>query len=345
MGVIGYKAFNADLTCRGFQYRVGEVFEEDCEPVLCRQGFHFCKTIADVYKFYPTSDNTRICKVEAIGDIDDDGGVKLCTNKIKILEEITDVAVKKCNSNASSSGFFNTGDCNTGNRNTGNRNTGDWNTGDCNTGDCNTGNRNTGDCNTGDCNTGNRNTGDCNTGDWNTGNRNTGDCNTGNRNTGDCNTGDCNTGDWNTGNRNTGDWNTGDCNTGNRNTGDCNTGDWNSTDHSTGVFNTKEATILMFNKPSDWTFNDWSNSGSRWYLLDMPTEYTDTEFVADYEMTDEEKKAHPEYVTIGGYLKTVHREADVQTWWNTLATYKKDAIKSLPNFDAEIFKEITGITV
>ena len=245
MGVIGYKAFNADLTCRGFQYRVGEVFEEDCEPVLCRQGFHFCKTIADVYKFYPTSDNTRICKVEAIGDIDDDGGVKLCTNKIKILEEITDVAVKKCNSNASSSGFFNTGDCNTGNRNT----------------------------------------------------------------------------------------------------GDCNTGDWNSTDHSTGVFNTKEATILMFNKPSDWTFNDWSNSGSRWYLLDMPTEYTDTEFVADYEMTDEEKKAHPEYVTIGGYLKTVHREADVQTWWNTLATYKKDAIKSLPNFDAEIFKEITGITV
>ena len=265
MGVIGYKAFNADLTCRGFQYRVGEVFEEDCEPALCRRGFHFCKTIADVYKFYPTSDNTRICKVEAIGDIDDDGDIKLCTNKIKILEEITDVVVKKCNSNASSSGFFNTGSRNAGSRNTG---------------------------------------------DWNTGSRNTGDCNTGSRNT-----------------------------------GNCNTGDWNSADRSTGVFNTQESTILMFNKPSDWTFDDWRDSDARWYLLDIPTEYTDTEFISDYEMTDEEKKAHPEYTTIGGYLKKVHHEADVQRWWDTLTDYKKKTIKGLPNFDAEIFKEITGITV
>ena len=101
----------------------------------------------------------------------------------------------------------------------------------------------------------------------------------------------------------------------------------------------------MFNKPSDWTYSDWRNSDARRYLSDIPTEYTDTEFVADYEMTDEEMKAHPEYATIGGYLKTVHHEADVQTWWNTLEGYKKDTIKALPNFDAEIFKEITGITV
>ena len=284
MGVIGYKAFNADLTCRGFQYEIGKTYKMDGKPSLCDRGFHFCKTIADTYNFYPMSDNTRICKVEALGDIDE-GDVKLCTNEIKILEEVTDAVVKKCNSNASSSGFLNTGDYNTGNRNTG-------------------------DCNTGDCNTG----------DWNTGNRNTGDYNTGNRNTGDYNTGDYNT-------------------------GDCNTGDWNSADRSTGVFNTKDATILMFNKPSGWTYSDWRQSDARWYLLDMPTEYTDIEFVSDYEMTDEEKKAHPEYVTIGGYLKKVHHEADVQTWWDTLETYKKDIIKALPNFDAEIFKGITGITV
>ena len=289
MGVIGYKAFNADLTCRGFQYEIGETYKMDGEPSLCDRGFHFCRTIADTYNFYPMSDDIRICKVEALGDIDE-GDVKLCTNEIKILEEVTDVVVKKCNSNASSSGFLNTGDWNTG----------DWNTGNLNTG--------------------NRNTGDWNTGDWNTGNLNTG-------------------------NRNTGDWNTGDWNTGNRNTGNLNTGDWNSTDRSTGVFNTKEATILMFNKPSDWTYSDWRNSDARRYLSDIPTEYTDTEFVADYEMTDEEMKAHPEYATIGGYLKTVHHEADVQTWWNTLEGYKKDTIKALPNFDAEIFKEITGITV
>ena len=309
MGIIGYKAFDKNLQCRGFQYEVGKTFEIDCEPVLCRQGFHFCKTIADTYNYYPMRDDTRICKVEALGDVDE-GDVKLCTNKIKILEEVTDVVAKKCNSNASSSGF-----CNTGNRNTG---------------DCNTGNRNTGDWNTGDWNTGNRNTGNWNTGDWNTGNRNTGDWNTGNRNTG---------------NRNTGNWNTGNRNTGNRNTGNWNTGDWNSANHSTGVFNTQEATILMFNKPSDWTYSDWVRSDARWYLLDMPTEYTCTKFISDYEMTDEEKADHPEYVTIGGYLKIVHHKADVQTWWDALANYKKDAIKALPNFDAEIFKEITGITV
>ena len=32
-------------------------------------------------------------------------------------------------------------------------------------------------------------------------------------------------------------------------------------------------------------------------------------------------------------------------WWYNLSDYEKNVIKSLPNFDAEIFKEITGIDV
>ena len=207
-------------------------------------------------------------------------------------------------------------------------NTGKGCTGRCNTGDCNTGNRNTGDCNTGDWNTGNRNTGDWNTGDWNTGNRNTGDWNTGNRNTGDWNTGDCNTG-----NRNTGDWNTG-----NRNTGD-----WNTTSFSGGCFNTEQPKIYMFNKPSDWTLQSWFDSRAR-YLLNQ-IDNCPLEYVWFDTMSDEEKAAHPEAKTTGGYLKERTTADNARKWWAGLDAADRDVIFNLPNFDAEIFKEITGVDV
>ena len=195
-------------------------------------------------------------------------------------------------------------------------NTGNWNTGNRNTGDCNTGNRNTGDCNTGDCNTGN-----CNTGDWNTGNRNTG-----NRNTGDCNTGNCNTGNWNTGNRNT---------------GDCNTGDWNSASFSNGVFCTKEPEILIFDKPSGMTFRQWRDS-TACHLLNQ-IQFMPNVWVWDDDMTDEEKEAHPEYKTTGGFLKVLDTSDCCVRWWENLDEYQRRIIRSIPNFDAAIFKQITGI--
>ena len=162
------------------------------------------------------------------------------------------------------------------------------------------------------------------------------------------NTGNWNTGDWNTGNRNTGNWNTGNCNTGNRNTGDCNTGDcntgdWNKTSFSNGCFNTVSPKIYMFNKPTDWTFEQWFNCRAR-YLLnqieDCPLEYVwfDT-------MTDEEKAAHPEAKTTGGYLKERTTADNARKWWAGLSADDRNIIFSLPNFDAAIFKEITGIDV
>ena len=196
----------------------------------------------------------------------------------------------------------------------------------------------TGRCNTGDCNTGNRNTGDCNTGDCNTGDCNTGDCNTGNRNTGDCNTGNRNTGNRNTGNRNTGNRNTGDCNTGNRNTGD-----WNTTSFSGGCFNTEQPKIYMFNKPSDWTLQNWFDSRAR-YLLNQ-IDNCPLEYVWFDAMTDEEKAAHPEAKTTGGYLKKRTTADNARKWWAGLDAADRNVIFILPNFDAEIFKEITGVDV
>ena len=182
-------------------------------------------------------------------------------------------------------------------------------------------------------NTGKDCTGLCNTGNRNTGNRNTGNSNTGNRNTGNSNTGDRNTWDWNTGNRNTGNWNTGD-----RNTGDWNTGNWN-----TGCFNTKEQKIMLFNKPSDMTYNDWLRSDARYLLNQIPKDVV--EWVYEKDMTDEEKEAYPTYKTTGGYLKVLDESECGQLWWNSLSDDEKKIIEEIPNFDVEIFEQCTGIKV
>ena len=62
-------------------------------------------------------------------------------------------------------------------------------------------------------------------------------------------------------------------------------------------------------------------------------------------MTDEEKEQHPEYSVTGGCLKHTEKESERQVWWNNLSELNKNVIKQLPNFDKEIFKEITGIDV
>ena len=186
-------------------------------------------------------------------------------------------------------------------------------------------------------------TGRWNTGDWNTGNRNTGDCNTGNRNTGNRNTGNWNTGNRNTGNWNTGDWNTGDCNTGDWNTGNWNTGDWNKSSFNTGCFNTEEQKIMLFNKPSDMTYREWIDSDARYLLNQIPKDVV--EWVYEEDMTDEEKAAHPTYETTGGYLKVLDESECGQLWWGSLSDRRKEIIKAIPNFDAEIFFQCTGVRV
>ena len=166
--------------------------------------------------------------------------------------------------------------------------------------------------------------------------------------TGRCNTGDCNTGDCNTGNRNTGDCNTGNCNTGNRNTGDWNTGnrntgDWNKSSFNTGCFNTEEQKIMLFNKPSNMTYSEWLDSDARYLLNQIPKDVV--EWVYEEDMTDEEKAAHPTYETTGGYLKVLDESECGQLWWGSLSDRRKEIIKAIPNFDAEIFFQCTGIRV
>lgn len=181
----GYKAFGEDLTCRNFKYKVGKTYSIDEEPVLCEIGFHFCKKLADCYMYYPIHESTRICEVEATGDIVEDSSGKCVTNKITIVREITDPDTVKCNLGKDNTGYFNIGD-----RNPGNYNTGNENSGICNTGCWNDGSENAGDHNSGCDNTGNYNYGHWNSGHYNKGDHNTGLCNIGKNNVGDFNFGD-----------------------------------------------------------------------------------------------------------------------------------------------------------
>lgn len=61
--VKGYKVFNPDWTCRGFQYEVGKIFEEDVKPSCCDRGFHFCEKAADCFSYYSFNSENRVAKV------------------------------------------------------------------------------------------------------------------------------------------------------------------------------------------------------------------------------------------------------------------------------------------
>ena len=91
------------------------------------------------------------------------------------------------------------------------------------------------------------------------------------------------------------------------------------------------------------TYREWIDSDARCLLNQIPKDVV--EWVYEEYMTDEEKAANPTYETTGGYLKVLDESECGQIWWDSLTDDKKNIIKSIPNFDAEIFKQCTGIKV
>lgn len=178
--VRGFKAFRSDWTCdptgeKPFQYEVGKSFTMPETPQVCSTGFHFCRNILDCFYFFECKENkTKFAEVVAFGDIDrTSDGRKLCTNKIKIVREISwEEALELANHGAWNSGIGNTGTGNSGDFNFGCDNSGSYNVGSDNSGDFNNG-----DYNSGNQNNGNYNGGFNNTGSYNLGNYNSGDFN------------------------------------------------------------------------------------------------------------------------------------------------------------------------
>ena len=223
----GFKGFEKDLTCRGFQYEIGKTYEMEDNIEICSKGFHFCKKLWSVNDYYRFSnDSYRYCEIEALGKVIDEGN-KSVTNKIKIVREIPKEEFIES------------------------------------------------------ANIGSKNTGFCNTGDWNT-------------------------------------------------------GDWNKTNRSSGVFCNQEPKLIMFNKETDMSYEEWENTRA----YDVLRQIEKSKWVHFSEMTDEEKQEYPSAETCDGYLKEIPRKEAVKVWWNDLSDYDKQEIFNLPNFDLDVFNDI-----
>ena len=82
-----YKAFDKDLSCRGFKYEVGKEYEETGYIKACEKGFHACPYPLDVFGYYAPA-GSRFCEVEQSGKIDDSESDKVCSSKNRIGAEL-----------------------------------------------------------------------------------------------------------------------------------------------------------------------------------------------------------------------------------------------------------------
>lgn len=84
----GYKGFNKDMKCRGFQYESGKDYTYDGDIHCCKSGFHFCENPLEVFSYYPPA-TSRFCKVEGIGKVDNiDEDSKVSVSNLHIGLEI-----------------------------------------------------------------------------------------------------------------------------------------------------------------------------------------------------------------------------------------------------------------
>ena len=66
--VKGFKGTDKDMRCQDYQYELGKQFDldEDVEPVVCSKGFHFCKSLENVFRHYKIGNGHRFFEVEAL---------------------------------------------------------------------------------------------------------------------------------------------------------------------------------------------------------------------------------------------------------------------------------------
>lgn len=167
---------------------------------------------------------------------------------------------------------------------------------------------------------------------------NTGLFNSGCRNSGDCNSGNYNSGDFNSGDFNSGSFNSRDFNSGCRNSGNYNSGCFNSCDYSSGLFCTQDPKVKIFDIETDMTMKEVVQTD--WYRMLFKYSVDLTKWI---ENTDEEKQSDKDL--IGGYLKTHTYKEACKNWWDKYTDEERAVIMSMPNFDKDKFKQITGIEV
>lgn len=90
----GYKAYEKGLVCRGKQYKIGEVFEEN-RAEICDSGMHYCENPLDCLDHYPLIDNEgNFVEMTEVEDLDSENrktenNRKFCTKKLKIGAKVS----------------------------------------------------------------------------------------------------------------------------------------------------------------------------------------------------------------------------------------------------------------
>ena len=299
------KGFDEDLKCRGYQFEIGKTYE-----IKLPDGYELTKEDLCSDKVFHYCNSLR--KVHGYYSVEPEENNRFC--EIEVLgREVTDG--DKCGSNkikiireiAEKELDVLRGLIN--------GNTGFFNSGDHNSGNYNSGGRNSRDCNSGNYNSGNYNSGYYNSGNCNSGYRNSRDCNSGNRNSGYYNSGSCNSGDYNS-------------------------GYFNSCDYSSGLFCTQDPKVKIFDTETDMTMKEVMQTD--WYRMLFKYSINLTKWI---EYIDEEKQFDKDKDLIGGYLNTYTYKEACKNWWNKYTDKEKAVIMSMPNFDKDKFKQITGIEV
>ena len=104
-----YKGFNADMTCRGFQYKEGETYHEDIAD-LCYKGFHACEYPLDVLAYYPPNSSVyHEVELEEVSEQREDDS-KVCAKTIRVgarmniaslVKASVEYTMSKCNGSRS----------------------------------------------------------------------------------------------------------------------------------------------------------------------------------------------------------------------------------------------------
>jgi hypothetical protein len=85
------KGFDANLQCRGFQFKEGETYEHTGPIKACKSGFHACTLDAhpfEVFAYYPPA-GSRFHLVEQRGETNSDDSIKIASAKITIGYELS----------------------------------------------------------------------------------------------------------------------------------------------------------------------------------------------------------------------------------------------------------------
>ena len=85
--VKAYKAFNQDMTCRGFQYEVGKTYKHEGDASLCNTGFHAYLHPLDVLNCHPVTSRFAVVELDGVSP-ETDEDTEVCGAEITIQAEV-----------------------------------------------------------------------------------------------------------------------------------------------------------------------------------------------------------------------------------------------------------------